>query len=134
MSIRQKHSNGRRLYGGTRRFNKKLYETIDQSLLGIRRCIKDIGNTVGLVGECEQGRAFGFDGKELIHPSQIAPCNETFSPSEAEVETARTIIDAFAEQPDAGVLKVGSAMVERLHLEQARTLVAFSEAILARAR
>ena len=85
----------------------------------------------GFRAECEQGRDFGFDGKTLIHPSQIAVANEVFAPSAEEVERARAIIDAFAlpENRDKGALQLDGRMVERLHAEMGRRTVAISEAI-----
>jgi citrate lyase beta subunit len=90
-----------------------------------------IGDDAGLASECAQGRAFGFDGKTLIHPSQIAVCNRIFAPSEAAVAAAEAIIDAFElpENSGAGVITVDGNMTERLHLESARALVAKARAI-----
>jgi citrate lyase subunit beta/citryl-CoA lyase len=79
----------------------------------------------GFRRECAQGRDFGMDGKTLIHPDQIAICNEVFAPTFEEVEDARAVLAAFAA-PEAigrGALRVGGRMVERLHAEAAeRTL------------
>ncbi len=85
----------------------------------------------GLRGECEQGRTLGMDGKTLIHPSQVAPCNDIFSPSESEVDWARQIIAAFAEPDNAGkgVITINGRMVERLHEVMARRTVAIADAI-----
>ncbi|MFW6077887.1 MAG: HpcH/HpaI aldolase/citrate lyase family protein [Hyphomicrobiales bacterium] len=85
----------------------------------------------GFRAECEQGRSLGMDGKTLIHPSQIADCNDTFSPSDEEVAWSRKIIAAF-EQPEnagAGVITLDGRMVERLHLDMARRTVAITDAI-----
>jgi citrate lyase subunit beta/citryl-CoA lyase len=94
----------------------------------------DIGNAEGFEAECVQGRQMGFDGKTLIHPSQLEPCNRVFAPSEAEVERARTIIAAFeeAEAAGRGVVTVDGRMVENLHVEQARRTLAIAAAIAAR--
>lgn len=91
----------------------------------------EIGNTDGLRAECKQGQILGFDGKTLIHPSQIEICNEIYSPTESDVENAKAIIDAFAlpENSDKGVIKVNGKMTERLHLEKARQLVSTADAI-----
>ena len=80
----------------------------------------------GFEAECRQGRAFGFHGKTLIHPSQIALANAAFSPDEAEVAWAEAVVSAYAQPgaEDAGVLRIDGRMVERLHLEQARRLLA----------
>lgn len=79
----------------------------------------------GLAAECAQGRLYGFDGKSLIHPNQIGAAHNAFSPTPDEVATAEATVEAFAA-PDAegrGVIRVNGAMVERLHLDQARALL-----------
>ena len=91
----------------------------------------DIGNADGFINECRQGVDLGFDGKTLIHPSQIEPCNAAFSPSPAEVEWARKMIEAFdlPENRGKGVVSIDGRMVERLHADMARRTVAIAEAI-----
>src|SRR5262249_6772932 len=91
----------------------------------------DIGNVDGFAQECQQGVELGFDGKTLIHPSQIEPCNKAFSPSPVEVEQARKIIAAFdlPENKGKGVVSMDGRMVERLHADMARRTVAIAEAI-----
>jgi citrate lyase subunit beta/citryl-CoA lyase len=93
----------------------------------------DLANEAGLRAECEQGRDFGFDGKTLIHPNQIAVANEVFAPSPAEIDAARDIIAAF-EQPEnkgRGVISLGGRMVERMHADMAGRTVALADAIAA---
>ena len=87
----------------------------------------------GLERECAQGAALGFDGKTLIHPAQVPPCNAAFAPAEAEVARARAVIAAFDDPANAGrgAIAVDGAMVERLHLEAARRTMAMVEAIAA---
>ena len=83
--------------------------------------------------EARQGLMFGFDGKSLIHPAQIAPCNAVFSPSEADLAWAQAVIEAF-EQPEnqgKGAIRVDGKMTELLHLEQAKRLIAIAERITA---
>ena len=91
----------------------------------------DIGNADGFINECRQGVDLGFDGKTLIHPSQIEPCNTAFSPSPAEVEWARKMIEAFdlPENRGKGVVSIDGRMVERLHADMARRTVAIAQAI-----
>ena len=91
----------------------------------------DIGNADGFINECRQGVDLGFDGKTLIHPSQIEPCNTAFSPSPAEVDWARKMIKAFdlPENKGKGVVSIDGRMVERLHADMARRTVAIAEAI-----
>lgn len=88
----------------------------------------------GLEADCRQGADFGFDGKTLIHPSQIEICNRVFSPDPAELDQARAIIAAFADPANAGrgALRVNERLVEGLHLTQAEALVATAEMIAAR--
>jgi citrate lyase subunit beta / citryl-CoA lyase len=90
----------------------------------------DIADAEGFERECMEARDWGFDGKTLIHPSQIEPCNRVFSPTPAELDEARKILAAFAlpENRDKGVIKVGGRMVERLHAEMARRIVAVADA------
>ena len=95
----------------------------------------DIANGEGFARECAEGRDLGFDGKTLIHPSQIEPCNLAFSPSAAEVEQAKKIVAVFElpENRDKGAIALDGRMVERLHAEIARRTMMLSEAIAARA-
>ncbi len=93
-----------------------------------------IGDDAGFAASCHQGVDFGFDGKTIIHPSQIAPCNDAFSPPDDEITWARKILTAFdaPENASVGVLKIEGKMVERLHAEEAARLVAMADAIAAR--
>jgi citrate lyase subunit beta / citryl-CoA lyase len=94
----------------------------------------DLADIQGFERECQQAREMGFDGKTLIHPNQIAPCNAAFSPSEEEVTQARKIISTFAlpENRDKGVVQIDGRMVERMHADMAQRVVAIAEAIQAR--
>src|SRR5229473_2226374 len=91
----------------------------------------DIADAQGFARECAEARELGFDGKTLIHPSQIEPCNAAFSPTEDEVASARKIIAAFdlPENRDKGVVRIDGRMVERLHADMARRTVAIADAI-----
>jgi citrate lyase subunit beta/citryl-CoA lyase len=90
----------------------------------------ELGDLEGFAAECGQARDLGFDGKTLIHPQQIAPCNAAFSPAPEEVAWARKIIAAFdlPENAGKGVIQIEGRMVERLHAEMARQVVAIAEA------
>jgi citrate lyase subunit beta / citryl-CoA lyase len=91
----------------------------------------NLADTEGFARECQQAREMGFDGKTLIHPNQIAPCNAAFSPSEEEVTQARKIIAAFAlpENREKGVVQIDGRMVERMHADMAQRTVSIAEAI-----
>ncbi len=93
----------------------------------------DIKDEAGFSAECVQGRELGFDGKTLIHPTQVEPCNDVFAPSPGEVEQAQEIIDAFqvAKAAGKGVVSVNGRMIENLHVENARRALALDEAIAA---
>lgn len=78
-----------------------------------------------LAAECAQGAAFGFDGKTLIHPSQLAAANAAFAPTEERVAWAESVIAAFTlpENADKGAIRLDGEMIERLHLAEARRIV-----------
>jgi citrate lyase subunit beta / citryl-CoA lyase len=90
---------------------------------GVYNNIEDIE---GLKLQCRQAADFGFDGKTLIHPSQIEHCNAAFSPDSAAIEWAQQIVQAFENPTNAGkaAIQVKGQMVEWLHLSQARQLLA----------
>ena len=73
----------------------------------------------GFSREAEEGRRLGFDGKSLIHPNQIAPCHRAFAPSDAELERAHALIDAF----QGGAERFGNEMIERMHVEAAERVL-----------
>ena len=99
-------------------------------LLAIDGVVNATDDADRLRTECRQGRAFGFDGKSLIHPAQIDAANAAFSPSAEEVVRAREVVDAFAsaDAEGKGAIRVGYRMVERLHLDAAHRLLARHEA------
>ena len=86
----------------------------------------DIEDEQGFIAEARQAVDFGFDGKTLIHPRQIGPCNAAFSPDAAETAWAQRILAAFDEPENAskGAIRVDGKMVERLHLHRARSVLA----------
>jgi citrate lyase subunit beta/citryl-CoA lyase len=95
-------------------------------LLAMDGVYNRIEDTDGLVGECRQGRLYGYDGKSLIHPSQIEVANAAFGITGEAARRAEEIVRAFAH-PDAegrGAIRLNGAMIERLHLEAARALLA----------
>ncbi len=91
----------------------------------------DVRNPEGFAEECAQGAAMGFDGKTLIHPTQVEPCNEAFSPSPEEVEHSRRVIEAFEQglAEGVGVVTVDGRMIENLHVDNARRALAIADAI-----
>jgi citrate lyase subunit beta/citryl-CoA lyase len=93
----------------------------------------DFSNAAGFSEECVQGRDLGFDGKTLIHPSQIEACNAIFTPPADEVAEARRIVAAFElpENAARGAIQLDGRMVERLHAEMARRTIAIADAIAA---
>lgn len=91
----------------------------------------DIQDGDGFRAVCQQGLEMGFDGKTLIHPSQVEPCNEVFAPSSAELEMAAKVVAAFrqAQAEGKGVVTVDGRMIENLHVEQAERALALAAAI-----
>jgi citrate lyase subunit beta/citryl-CoA lyase len=90
----------------------------------------DLDDEAGFVVQCAQGAAFGFDGKTLIHPRQIGPCNRAFTPDPAAIAWAQRVVAAFDMPGNAGrgVIRVDGRMVELLHLQQARQTLALAAA------
>lgn len=85
----------------------------------------------GFRAQCAQGRALGMDGKTVIHPAQIEPCNDIFSPSEQEIGEARKIMAAFElpENRGKGAISIDGRLVERLHVDMARRILEMRDAI-----
>src|SRR5690606_23645966 len=88
-----------------------------------------LDDEAGFEAECRQGRLYGFDGKSLIHPRQIAPANAAFSPSAEQIAWAAAVVEAFddREHRGRGVLRVAGSMVGRLHLSRARDTLALRD-------
>jgi citrate lyase subunit beta / citryl-CoA lyase len=91
----------------------------------------DLKDTQGLAADCAMARAMGYDGKTLVHPDQIAVANQTFAPSRSEVDQAIRLIAAYevALEQGRGVAVLDGKMVEVLHVEEARRLLAVAEQI-----
>lgn len=95
---------------------------------GVYNAVKD---PEGFDAEAHQGREMGFDGKTLIHPSQVDPANVAFSPSDDDIERARGMIAAFEEASQAkqGVATFNGKMIEELHIRDANRILAFADAL-----
>ena len=93
----------------------------------------DVKNAEGFQAECQQGMEMGFDGKTLIHPAQVGTANEMWAPSTGDMEYAQRVIDAFDEAvaDGRGVVTVDGRMIENLHVENARRVLATAAAIAA---
>lgn len=91
----------------------------------------DLDDDAGFMASCRQGRELGMDGKTLIHPKTIAMANEAFSPSEDEIAWSKRIIEAHAaaEKEGKGVVLVDGKLIENLHVEGAKQMVAMADAI-----
>ena len=85
---------------------------------------------------CEQGRALGFDGRTLIHPSQVETANKIFGFSAEDIEYARRVLDAWqrAEAEGLGVVELNGQLIENLHADDARRLLALAESLQNRAK
>lgn len=119
----------------------ELVPAITNCLIGARAAGKviidgvfnDIEDPEGFEAECVQGRDLGFDGKTLIHPSQIEPCNTVWAPGADAVEDARGLIATFEEAvaEGKGVVTYKGRMIENLHVDNARRIIAMADAIAA---
>ena len=131
----------RELRTGTPADRAPLIPHLATALVGAREAGKvildgvynDVRNPEGFVAEAEQGKALGFDGKTLIHPSQVDPTNDVWAPSADEVDHAGRVIEAFeaAEASGQGVITVDGRMIENLHVDNARRVLAVADAIAA---
>jgi citrate lyase subunit beta/citryl-CoA lyase len=116
-----------------------LLPALAMALLGAREAGKvildgvynDVGDAEGFLAEARQGKAMGFDGKTLVHPSQVDPANEVWAPTADEIAFARRVIAAFdeAKQAGRGVATVDGRMIEHLHVQNAERILAVAEAI-----
>ena len=108
-----------------RAFGKKILD-------GVHLDFRDLDS---LRNVCRLGKSMGFDGKTLIHPDQIPVANDAFSPSEAELDKAKRVIDAWrsAQTRGSGVVEVDGTLVESLHVEEAKRLISFFSEITERA-
>jgi citrate lyase subunit beta/citryl-CoA lyase len=95
----------------------------------------DLNDDEGFEYACRQAADMGFDGKTLIHPKTIATANRIFAPSPEDIESARKIIAAYAQATaqGKGVVAIDGRLIESLHVEEARRVVALAEAIAERA-
>jgi citrate lyase subunit beta/citryl-CoA lyase len=93
----------------------------------------DVKDDAGFLVEARQGKAMGFDGKTLVHPSQVEPANTVWAPSDDEIDFSRRVIAAFAaaRADGRGVVTVDGRMVEHLHVQNAERILAVAEAIAA---
>lgn len=93
----------------------------------------DVKDDAGFLIEARQGKAMGFDGKTLVHPSQVEPANTVWAPSEQEIDFSRRVIESFeaARAEGRGVVTVDGRMVEHLHVQNAERILAVADAIAA---
>jgi len=101
-------------------------------LICIDGVYKQFTDAPGFERNCTQGRVMGFDGKSLIHPSQIAPANACFGPGEADIDLAKRQIQAFeaADAQGKGVASVDGELVEALHVDTARKVLQMADVIM----
>jgi citrate lyase subunit beta/citryl-CoA lyase len=98
------------------------------SLLAFDGVYNDYADPAGFAREAADSRAMGFDGKTLIHPSQIQTCHEAFRPTADELDFARRVVAAFQvpENLLSGAIDVDGKMVERLHFDAAKRVLALA--------
>jgi len=116
-----------------------LLPALAMALLGAREAGKvildgvynDVNDAEGFRAEAQQGKAMGFDGKTLVHPSQVEPANDVWAPTAEEIDFARRVIAAFddAQAAGRGVATVDGRMIEHLHVQNAERILAMAEAI-----
>ena len=105
----------------------------EAGILALDGVYNDVKDPEGFEAECVAGMQMGFDGKTLIHPTQVEVANRVWAPSDAEVDHARRVIEAFeeAQREGKGVVTVDGRMIENLHVANAQRTLATAEAIAA---
>jgi len=95
-------------------------------LAAIDGVFNDFTDLAAFEAECLEGRAYGFEGKAVIHPAQIEAANRIFGPDADDVAWAQAVVAAFGDPANAGLgaVKVMGGMAERLHLDQAERILA----------
>src|SRR5688572_20607358 len=80
---------------------------------------------------CRLGRDLGFDGKSLVHPFQLAYCNDAFTPKPPEIAAALEVIEALgkAHQEGRGTVVLNGRLIEGHHVKEARRLLALGDMI-----
>ncbi len=101
----------------------------ESGLVALDGVYGDLEDPAGFEAECRQGTEFGFDGKTLIHPSQIDPCNRIYAPSPEEVAWAEAVVAAFVDAGGKGAIRLQGRMVERLHLHDAERLLRLARSL-----
>jgi citrate lyase subunit beta/citryl-CoA lyase len=105
-----------------------LFAAVASEVAPIDTVFTNFRDKAGLIAECEASQRDGFTGKLAIHPDQVAAINAAFTPSLEAISRARAIVDAFAANPDAGVLGIGGEMIDRPHIKRAERLLAAARA------
>jgi citrate lyase subunit beta/citryl-CoA lyase len=100
-----------------------LYGAAAARLPAIETVYVDFRDTEGLRRDTELARRDGFVGRLAIHPAQVAPINEVFTPTHKQIETAKAVVAAFAAKPGAGAIGIGGKMYDRPHLKKAQALL-----------
>ena len=91
----------------------------------------DFRNLESFAQTCEQGRQMGFDGRTLIHPSQIETANRIFGYSETEIRDAQAVLAVWREAQAAGkgVAELDGRLIENLHAAEAERVIAYAGAL-----
>lgn len=116
-----------------------LLPALAMALLGAREAgttildgvYNDVRDAEGFLAEARQAKAMGFDGKTLVHPSQVEPANAVWAPTADEIDFAQRVISAFESAAAAGrgVATVDGSMIERLHVDNSRRILAIADSI-----
>ena len=111
------------------RYSERIAAARESGLVALDGVYGDLEDPAGFEAECRQGTEFGFDGKTLIHPSQIDPCNRIYAPSPEEVAWAEAVVAAFVDAGGKGAIRLQGRMVERLHLHDAERLLRLARSL-----
>ena len=104
--------------------NMTLLAAVSAGVQPIDTVYPNFRDEAGFRRECIEARRDGFTGKMAIHPAQVPIVNEVFTPPTEEIERAKRVVKAFADNPDSGVIGLDGEMLDKPHLERAKKLLA----------
>lgn len=110
-----------------------LLASVHAGVMPIDSISKEFRDEAALIREARAAARDGFTGKMAIHPAQIGPINDVFSPGEEDLVHARAVLKAFEDAGDVGVVALDGVMLDRPHLRQAERLIERATAARAKA-
>jgi citrate lyase subunit beta/citryl-CoA lyase len=92
----------------------------------------DLKDIDGLIADAQKAKAYGFQGKIVIHPNQIQPCHDVFTPSDEEIAYAKKVIEAFeeAEREGKASIQLEGKFIDYAIVKKSRWIYDLAHAIM----